>query len=58
MARPEKFIDERLIIKLLQDGYTTRQIAKQLDICSATVSNRMKKYGKFDKKFSVTFTLK
>lgn len=60
MARPEKLIDEHLILKRLEAGFTTRQIAKEFGICSATVSNRMKKYGNFKKKISVksSFILK
>lgn len=44
MARPEKNIDENLLLDLYSQGYTCRELAKQFGISASTVSARVNKY--------------
>ncbi|ACL20740.1 hypothetical protein Dhaf_2714 [Desulfitobacterium hafniense DCB-2] len=53
MARPEKNLNENLILDLYKQGYTSREIAKQVGVSPTTVMNRIRKYGTVSVSFSV-----
>jgi DNA-binding Lrp family transcriptional regulator len=46
MARPEKEIDENLLLKLALDGLSYREIAHIMKISHVTVGNRLEKIAK------------
>ena len=53
MARPQKPLDEHLMLKKYLDGATSREIAKEFGVTQQTVMNRLYKYLEVKVGFSV-----
>lgn len=58
MARPEKDIDERLLLDLYAQGHTCRELAKRFGISASTVSARVNKYYTVETKLVVNRSLR
>jgi len=44
MSRPFKDIDEKLLVQRYLDGATSRELAREFNLCKQTVLNRVSKY--------------
>jgi transposase len=48
MARPFKDIDDRILVKLFMEGYSSRELARKYNVTHQTILNRVKKYVDID----------
>lgn len=53
IARPEKLLNEALLVKEYQEGYTSRELAERHGVSHATIIRRVSKYVDIKTRFSV-----